>query len=71
MLSRNENDTSMQKRTFFNIDTPKGALGDPQEQEPMFLGWGACRSCGCTGYISAGGGSHTCKGCGHHFSQHK
>jgi len=71
MHSPNENDTSMHKRTFFNIDPPKGVVADPQEQEPIFLGWGACKSCDCRGYISPGGGSHTCKTCDHHFSQHR
>lgn len=38
--------------------------------QPVFAGWGACKSCGCTGYLSKGDG-HTCKSCGHHFTQHK
>lgn len=48
---------------------PKGVAGDPQEQDPIFGGWGSCRSCGCSGYIKSGDGN-TCR-CGHHFSQHR
>ena len=33
-------------------------------------GYGRCRSCGCTGYISKHNGSHECKICNHHFDRH-
>lgn len=72
MLSGNENVPSLQKDTFFKVERPpKGVLGDPKKQEPIFAGWGACRSCGCSGYIQGGAGYQNCKSCGHHFSQHK
>jgi len=72
MLSGNENTPSMQKGNFFKAAlSPKGMIGDPQEHNPIFAGWGACKSCGCSGYIQGGAGYQSCKTCGHHFSQHR
>lgn len=33
-------------------------------------GYGRCRSCNCSGYISKHDGTHTCKVCGHHYDRH-
>jgi hypothetical protein len=34
-------------------------------------GYGRCRSCQCTGYISKHNGTHECKNCGHHYGRHR
>jgi hypothetical protein len=46
-----------------------GSLGDSQRLDTIRAGWGACKSCGCTGYVR-GATVNICK-CGHHYSQHK
>lgn len=33
-------------------------------------GYGRCKLCDCNGYISKNDGSHVCKECKHHKSQH-
>jgi hypothetical protein len=71
MFSQIDDSSARLKGKFFRIELPpKGALGDSKEQYPIFAGWGACKSCGCPGYIKSGDGS-TCKNCSHHFNQHR
>ena len=63
---------------------PKMATGTPKSyhtrfvnkkfsalHESIIVGYGACRSCDCRGYISKNNGSHTCKECDHHKDQHR
>jgi hypothetical protein len=42
-----------------------------ETQEHIVSGWGPCKSCDCSGYVSKGEGIYTCKDCDHHFSQHR
>jgi len=39
------------------------------DREEVVAGWGSCKSCDCSGYVSSGDGK-TCN-CGHHFSRHR
>lgn len=41
------------------------------KQKSLLAGYGRCRSCDCTGYISKHDDTHECKNCGHHFSRHR
>lgn len=38
-----------------------------EHEHDLLAGWGACRSCNCSGYD----GKHDRCKCGHHFSQHR
>lgn len=70
MLSRiHESTTSVQDKPFRVELPPKGVPSDSQEQDSVFAGWGACKSCDCRGYVKSGD-RDTCT-CGHHFKQHR
>ncbi len=72
MFFRNDASPTSLKTAIFKAELPPaGLFEDPQERDPIFAGWGACRSCDCSGYIQGGPGYQNCKSCGHHFSQHK
>lgn len=34
-------------------------------------GWGACKSCSCTGFIEKSKSDMICLNCQHHYSQHR
>jgi hypothetical protein len=72
MVSRIEKIPAMPQNNAVAMElSPSIIFGDPKEQDTIFMGWGACKSCGCTGYVQGGAGYQNCKACSHHFSQHK
>lgn len=55
-------------REFVIIENPIENLSGKKH---AINGYGRCRSCDCSGYISKHDGSHTCKVCGHHYDRHR
>jgi hypothetical protein len=46
-----------------------GALRETEEKSGLFMGWGACKECGCAGYFSDRQHDGHCI-CGHTAADH-
>lgn len=49
----------------------KPLIATPEGDQFVIAGWGACKSCSCSGFIRKSGDICGNPDCGHHFNQHK